>query len=273
VALAVVKDIVERERLKLTERGYDFACGAESWRGYPFRLEFSCTAPSARIEGEERASSGDLVAAALAYNPWHVILLLDGPTDVVLAGGHRIELTHSRIVGSIEVQDSRITSSSFRITGAGAAGLFTVDGLLLHWRHQPQRSWDIALSFNKLAVHTTAADDLAIAHGEMTGYIARDRRLNVDRVELRQGNVQYWGTGHIEIDDARRIAGELSTETNDLNGLLDIIEPHLLMNDQQKTNFRLALGLLGKNAKADVLARDGVLYIGPFKAAEMLPLY
>ena len=33
------------------------------------------------------------------------------------------------------------------------------------------------------------------------------------------------------------------------------------------------LGLLGNEAKAPLIAQDGVLYLGPFKVAELQPLY
>jgi len=273
IALTVVKVAVANERLRLAEQGFALACSDETWGGYPFRFEFACSHPRATVEGDEKMSSAELSAVALAYNPWHVILLLDGPTNLRRADGRTTKLTHSRIAGSIKLEDNRIASASFEIPGASAAGLFTVRGILFHWRQQAKRPLDIALSFDNLALRTTSDEDLAIGHGELIGNIAADRRLNVENLELSSGTVRYWGAGHVEVDEAGRISGQLSTETNNLNGLLDIIEPVLLMSDQQEANFRLALGLLGQNAKADVLARDGKLFIGPFKVADLVPLY
>ena len=45
------------------------------------------------------------------------------------------------------------------------------------------------------------------------------------------------------------------------------------MSDQQRAAFKTIMGLLGQQAEADIIARDGELYVGPFKIANLLPLY
>jgi hypothetical protein len=45
------------------------------------------------------------------------------------------------------------------------------------------------------------------------------------------------------------------------------------MNESDKAVLRTMLGLLGNEAKAPVIAKDGNLLIGPFKIADLVPLY
>ena len=41
----------------------------------------------------------------------------------------------------------------------------------------------------------------------------------------------------------------------------------------QVASLRKMLGLLGNESRADITARDGQLYVGPFKIADLIPLY
>ena len=52
-----------------------------------------------------------------------------------------------------------------------------------------------------------------------------------------------------------------------------MVGPHLDLSDGQLANLRTMLGLLGNAAKAPIIAKDGVLYLGPFKVADLRPLY
>jgi hypothetical protein len=100
-----------------------------------------------------------------------------------------------------------------------------------------------------------------------------ENTLKIDRIALEQGGVHYWGSGIVGLDAKNRPSGKLDTQTNDLDGLLRILGPHLQLTDEQKSGLRTMLGLLGSDARAPLIAQDGVFYIGPFRVADLPPLY
>ena len=107
----------------------------------------------------------------------------------------------------------------------------------------------------------------------VTPNIALDTKYTIDKFELQQGQLRYWGSGTLALDPSRRISGQIDTETNDIKALLGVVGPHLDLSDGQMANLRTMLGLLGNAAKASIIAKEGVLYLGPFKIAELKPLY
>lgn len=67
---------------KNREGGIEITCADAAWGGFPYRFELNCTSLSARGErgGIKLDFSGSAVrAVALAYNPMHLIVEIDGP--------------------------------------------------------------------------------------------------------------------------------------------------------------------------------------------------
>lgn len=271
-ALSYAKSRIAAEREALTARGYELVCAEEHWGGFPFRFEFTCTAPVAHLPSGETARSGNLLAVALAYKPWHLIALLDGPTTFERPGVQPIALEHGRIATSLRFDRNAVPTLSAEIPRPKISDMLSAAQVLVHARPRPDGNIDLALTVDDFNWITPTQERLAIAAAQAQGVLSAEPVMRFEKIDLRQGNVHYWGSGTVGLDAERRISGKLSTETNDLNGLLNIIEPHLLMPNDQKRNIRMVLGLLGQNAKADIVATGGELYIGPFKIADLLPL-
>jgi len=106
-----------------------------------------------------------------------------------------------------------------------------------------------------------AAADLGLAMGKL------------DKFDLKQGELRYWGSGTLSLDEQHRITGQIDTETNDVQKLLSVAGPQLGLSESKLANLRTMLGLLGSDAKAPIIAKDGVLYLGPFQVAELKPVY
>lgn len=273
VAMGIAKDRIASEREKLASRGVTLSCTEETWAGFPFRFEFNCSSPILKQNERAEARASDLLAVALAYNPWQIVFLIDGPTTV--AGGNTLPITaqHERIVASITLGKNYEPSLSSDIPKLAVPGLLTADRIMFHTRPETAGATGLAASVVKLNYQPEGRPPLLIDDGNMLGVLQQNTSIKVDKIELVQGTVRYWGSGSVSLDPERRLAGKLSTETNNLDGLLGILEPHFDMTDQEKAGFRAVLGLLGNEAKADIVAKDGQLFIGPFKAADLLPLY
>ena len=249
------------------------ACASESWGGYPFRFEFDCSSPVVSLASGLQVNSGNVLVVALAYNPSHLIALIDGPTAIDGLRGERRQFTHGRITASLRVQGGGEATASVELPGFSAEGVGSWNLIVAHARTAPEASIDIAMTANGLHIDTEADEDLVIDEGVLTGRIDATRVLDIEKVDLRRNQTSYSGKGTIGLDASRRLDGKLSTETNDLMGLLDILEPHLKMTDQERANLRMLMGLLGQTAKFDLAARDGALFVGPLKVTDLLPLY
>ena len=274
IAIGIAKERFADERKKLADRGITLDCTSETWGGFPFRFEFSCVSPAMKLENEAEAKASHLLAVALAYNPWQVVLLLDGPTTVAAGNVLPVSANHERIIASVTLGDNDAPSLSADVPKLDIPGLMTADRILIHTRPETDGRTGIAASVSKLNYQLSDNPPLAIDEGSLAGSLRQDDlTARIDKIELAYGAVRYWGSGDISLDQNRRLAGTLATETNDLDGLLAILEPHLEMTDQEKAGLRTVLGLLGNEAKADIIAKDGHLFLGPFKIADLLPIY
>jgi hypothetical protein len=273
VAIGIARETAAGERQKLAQRGISLQCGQEKWGGYPFRFEFHCTSPVLTFQERLETSSRNLQIVALAYNPWQMVALLDGPTLAIGRNLLPMSASHQRIVASLTIGRDNQPSLSVDIPKVAIAGLMTADRVMLHTRPEPDGATGVAGSITKLNYQPAGRPELLIDQADFVGTITGDNTLNVEKIELAQGTVRYWGTGEVTIDTGKRLSGKLSTETNDLDGLLAILEPRLDISAEQKDGLRNVLGLLGNEAKADIIAREGQLYIGPFKVADLIALY
>jgi hypothetical protein len=273
VAGGLVKARFAEERTRLAAQGLTLACAEESWGGFPFHFEFTCSTPVASLDGGGEIRSSRLLLAALAYAPWQVVALLDGPSTFSAPGAPPIQAEHQRAIAAVTFEGDGKARMSADIPALSIPGIGTAAKVMLHSRPAAAGGTDVAVSVTEGNYQPAGKPPLQISQGDFMGSLAPGAVLKVENVTLQNGNVRYWGTGTVGLDAGRRISGRLETETNDLDGLLKILEPHLQMSDQQATGLRSILGLLGNEAKAPLIAQDGVLYIGPFKLADLPPLH
>lgn len=274
VASSVARSTVAERRAELKAQGLTLDCTDEGWGGYPFRFEFSCSSPVLTIRNDASASASSLLVVALAYNPWQAVVMLDGPTTVAAVDLPPKQISHGRIIASATFDRSGDVQLSAEIPDLNIPGLLTSTRTMIHSRPSQSGIVELAASVTGFNYQPEGRPPLLVDQGDMQGTLLKDMKtFSVSKIDLSQGTTRYWGAGDVMLDSDHRIAGKLSTETNDIDGLMKLIEPHLEMSDQQKASLRMMLGLLGKQAKADIIARDGQLYIGPFKVADLIPLY
>lgn len=273
VASGTAKSRFEAERAKLADLDLTLTCTSEDWGGFPFHFEFTCTSPVVKLEDRAEVSSSKLLLTALAYAPWQIVALLDGPSTVIGRGIAPTRVGHQRAIAAFTFDKDWRLKLSAEIPALDVPDRGTASEVMVHARPAADGGLDIAMSAENVNYQPPGKAPLSISAGEMVATLAPDRSLKIERLALQKDAVRYWGSGKLALDTANRPSGKLDTETNDLNGLLAIIEPHLDLTDDKKSGLRTILSLLGNEAKAPVIARDGVLYIGPFKVTEIQPLF
>jgi len=273
IASGIAEDRLASERQKLAEQGVMLACTEEKWGGYPFRFEFSCTSPRITYAGNVEARSAKLLMVALAYMPWQVAALIDGPTVLSAPRLMPTEITHERALAAVAFDKSWQPSLSVEVRAVSVAALGKAEKVMLFTRPSASGGTDIALDGAGLSYLPEGKPPLLLDGGRIQGTLKRDQTFMLDKFELNQGPLRYWGSGVLALDAERRISGQIDTETNDLQALLAVAGPQLGMSEGKLANLRTMLGLLGDGAKAAIIAKDGVLYVGPFQVAELKPLY
>lgn len=272
VAIGLAQTEAAAQRIQLAQRGGELQCGAESWGGFPFRFDVTCSDATVRIAGA-KLQLATLRAVAQAYNPWHIVILAEGAARATLRDGRSWTSTHERAVASLRFGSAGTPRISVDIAGLHVGELLRSDTLQLHMRTEADQSRAFAVSARGVELTRPHHPPLPIASLEATATLSTGNLLTIQDIALTQDTVTYTGRGAIELDGQNRLSGTLHTETNDLEGLLALIEPQLEIDEEQRLGLRALLGLLGQSAKADIVAKQGELYIGPFKAANLLPLY
>ncbi|MDP1700831.1 MAG: DUF2125 domain-containing protein [Aestuariivirga sp.] len=237
IAFSGAKELIQAKRLEFAGQGMELICARESWGGFPFRFEFQCeTATLHFIHTEIQTTK--ILAIAQAYNPLHVIVLVDGPTSI-----DRTTVTHDRALISVKI-NTRL---------------------------------DLAADTTELTVIRPDNPPITVSSAELVGHTS-GQTLEISRLKISQGAVDFVATGTVSLDAQHRLAGKLSSQTNDLDGLMKSIEPFLALNEQDSTAIKNLVTLTGSDpktntTKADFVAREGALYWGLIKLVDLTPLY
>jgi hypothetical protein len=278
------KELIQAKRLEFAGKGMELACARESWGGFPFRFEFQCEIPSLQLtHGDEahKIRSTKILGIAQAYNPLHVILLVDGPTSI-----DRTTIIHERALISVTVSLSQDWDASLEAPNVNAQGLFTAAQLNVFARKIDGRL-DLAANTKELTVIQPDNSPIIVSSAELVGQtsasLLTERRLagqtlDISSLKISQGPVEFAATGTVSLDPQHRLAGRLSSQTNDIDGVMKFLEPILALNKEDSATIKNLVTLTGtdpatKTTKADFVAKDGALYWGLIKLADLTPLY
>lgn len=265
-------DAFTAHRAELAKQGFVLACAEEAWGGYPFRFEFSCAAPALGAPKGESLKGASLLAVAQAYNPRHVILLFDGPSEIV-ARGHGEKASHGRLIASFRLLSEGGAEASAELPGLSVEGRGSAELLQFFLRPSPEKGFDISLLGKGISHAGPGRPPLAIDRLQVTGRLAADGRLAISALELHAGDVGISGTGEVALDSLRRPTGRLDLATDNVTGLMALIEPRLHLGEQERGLVLGALSMLAMAGPVTVTAEDGVLRVGPAKVGDLLPLY
>lgn len=273
VGSSMVQSRFAEERLKLQEQGVSLRCTEEASGGFPFHFEFTCRSPVLTYGNVAEVKSSELLLTALAYAPWQVVALLDGPTTLTAQGIVPTTAQHQRAIAAITFGEGWKPKLSAEVPALSIPGLGSAAKLMLHTRPSASGGNDVAISAADAVYQPEGKPPLALNKAELLGTLLPDRSLKIDSIAFEQGQLRLSGIGTLALDEAHRLSGRIDTETNDAKALMALLGPHLQLTEEQKSGLSTMLGLLGSTAKAPLIAKDGVLYLGPFAVAELKPLY
>ncbi len=283
ITFNIAQQEVAARRTVLAAQGTTLACQDESWGGFPFRFEFACRAPvlDAAIQGHQVNLRGAaLLIVAQAYNPSRIVALLDGPTLIRPGDGSAFEARHDRAIASFRHTGEACGPFAIEIPALAVPGVVEASRLALHLRCLDGRA-DIAMNGQDLTLHGTVSGPVrldAASFVAKTDFPGSGLQAEILSAEIARNGVVVKGKGWLGLDPERRLAGNLATETNDIDGLLGEASRYHPLSEPDRAALKTLLGLIDgsaadKQAKADFIAKDGELYWGPFKLADLPPLY
>lgn len=275
IALGFARDRLSSERTRLSEQGYELTCSTEEWGGFPFRFEFSCQSPEFALADTVQLKSQAMLVVALAYAPWQVVTLIDGPTEILSRSGLAERIEHARAMAVFTAKAERKTDFSAEIRDITSPSLGNAERLMIHSRPSPQEEGeqDIAVTLANATYQLPGLPALELKGVNVLGTVGNGRSLTIRKAEVQSGKVILEGSGQLTLDAEHRITGEITATTNDTAAMLEVGAPYLGLSDQQKTQVLAVLGLLGSAAEIPIIAKNGQLYLGPFKVAELGSLY
>jgi hypothetical protein len=290
IAFTGAKELVLAKRQAFLNRGLQLNCTNESWGGFPFRFEFQCNAASLQFTDANETidfHSMKILAVAQAYNPLHILLLINGPSSV-----NGVELTHERALISMTVSSAGDLDMSSEATKVHAQGLFSADQLNFYCRKingkldlAARADQLVVLGPDNLVVPIAKAEIIAQTSASLLNqpspldYAAAIREpLEISSLKISQGLVDLSAQGKIILDPRHRLAGKLSSQTNDIDGLMKFIAPIFALKEEDRAAIKNLVSLTGTDpatntTKADFIAKDGALYWGLLKLADLKSLY
>ena len=275
--------------------GTDVACGRRGWGGYPFRVEYGCGAPAVSFAiggGRGKATSGVL---SLVIQPWnfsHVVGLLDGPSALEIPGSPPLTLTHGRAAASLKVA-GRTGQVALELPNPEIAGRFSARMITLNGRLRDDGFAEAAAEANGLAVTLPTGKSLSLSR--VTALVAAPARLleaanplraaagagdalEVKHIDIAGPGYDLGVSGILRVDRAGRLGGQLAVTTATLDGLLAALESEALVSREQLSMVRAAMMLMNVSKASGAVQvnaefRAGALYLGPFKVADVPPLF
>ncbi len=285
-------ELARTKRLELAGEGLQLSCANESWGGFPFRFEFECAAPSLQVisaDGTYHLDSAKLLAVAQAYNPLHVLLLISGPSSIGSAGTAPQPFAHEQALISVKLNRAGDFEISSEAANVGTPRLFSASQLRFFAR-KTKTGLELAATAEQLVVQNLDDSPMPISKAEFTaqtsasflnrpfGVPSQAKPLDIRSLKISQGQVDFSAQGSVFLDPQHRLAGKLSSETNNIDRLMELISPVLAIDKKDSATIKSLVSLTGsdpatKTTKADFIASEGALYWGPFKLAELAPLY
>jgi hypothetical protein len=284
IASGIVRDNFEGQLARLTREDIKLECKTTKWSGFPFRFERDCLGPVLTVKGDG-AEAGRLLFVMQAYMPNRAIALIDGPIH-----GSGFIIKHERAIASARFSGKTSWQATLEVPKLSATPYGSADRLLVSARDTGGDRLDIALD-------ATAAD-LLIESGSLLkldeasleasvprASIGRDllkalgrsgEKIGIETLRLKKGELIVSAKGEIGLDASGHVNGRLTTTTNRLDLLMAELKQNFGLTNKDTETLATMIGLLqpGKTTDVtlDLIAKDGKLYWGPVKLAELPPV-
>jgi hypothetical protein len=296
--------VIEEQLLILKEKGTDLACEDRKVGGYPFRLEVTCDAPVLERKGAPRLSAKELRSISMIWNPFFIILELDGPLMIEDKNQPPLRLEASTLRASINTDKGEVGRIS--ISSENAALFQHEDNLLLakaenveahtrkipdtnngdrdiifiaknaEWPDAPIRAqpFDAGFSATARAIEQHFTNALPKT---LNSWIQSEPKLDHIRLKIKNRRMTIDTTGTLDVERNGLINGRGTVAVAGLDALLQTLGPGLLPQGLGGAATALfaarPVTLDDQEAQAfDITIANGKLRMGPLLITEIPPV-
>jgi hypothetical protein len=270
IASGIVQANVADERAKLVEGGKILTCAHEAWGGYPFRFEVTCDRPKLELENGLAVQSVKLQALAQAYDPGHIIALLDGPTTLNIPSQPAVAISHDPVIGSYVASQAKGDIATVEFRNVVAAPFGTLTRAVVSLRKRSDDLQDFALDATGLTMTTGLNQTLAVDSLTVDATLADQTTFTLNSAKAIAGKLKATAQGSIMRDANNRPEGTVAITLSDPAEAALIAAQSFKLTPEQQSALTAALTLMG--GKANLVAKDGQLSLGPLPIATLPPL-
>ena len=270
-AFTAARTYADAERQRLAREGIVLACSGESWGGYPFRFEYNCGDPVIQIRDDMKAEAHTVTVIAQAYQPWHLVALIDGPTTLHSKNRTAILLTHERGLASLNLKTPDEPLFSVEFPKLTVNHVFRADDTLVSIRKRQAGVIDIAASAARITLTLAGKPPLELDQAAADTTLAPGNILTINSASAQRGTLTVTGTGTLRLDAQNRVQGRIDTQVSDTQALLDAASPYVNMTASERSVLIAMLAAMGQ--KAAFSAMNGEIYWGPVKIGNAAPLF
>ena len=292
---------VDHLKTRLAEKGQRFDCIDQATGGYPFRITFKCAQIGYLNERTRVAfDSGELRTAAQAYQPGKVIAELESPANLGLANGLNLATNWSSMRASLNANlqgldnFSMLGKSITAIPDGRQNDAFDIKELQIHGRHSEGETIQFALSSsgvkdvqNRWPVFD-AGTTIAI-HNAYSQLAKKPDLLSLARREGLKGDIESLNykpesggeldlSGPFTVTPNGIVSGTFTIKASDISSLLGALSKGMPGYANELQQLGSAVQLLGgksseRSFDLTLKAKEGVLYFGFIKVADIPPIY
>ena len=300
-------------RAELEHQGLALTCGSESHGGYPFRLSFTCNRANATGADGSHATAERIEALAQAWDPGHIIFLIDGPVSVKRADGALWKIAHVPAVASLVIRRRHTRAAlvaEHLVIDAPNGATFTAKRIELHMRMPAESpkgkiielpSADVAMEADTVdlaapglrpvrvdALETEATFSClplarpwpADLRDAARAAAAARSELTINRLTASADAVDVSASGKLGITPKGLPSGRISMQFNNIKLLFSRLAAHGVVAPKAADAAAGLVVLLttagaagGKPRPVDLVFKDGSIFWGPFRLASHGPLF
>ena len=292
IASAKIHNAYAEAEQRLRTRGISLSCTNAQWGGFPFRVERSCEEPRLSIDtaqGRIDVAASKLLMALQAYDPRHAIALLDGETTISGAASGKIK--HQRALASIVLGSDDSWQATLELPKVAIDEAVSADRLLVSARTPEGEDADFAVTAEKAALRFANGATLALDAADLVGslpkaalgqnigkyFAATGKSVVVTSLSMRQGELSLAGAGSVSVDRSGYLSGRIALRIKRIDLLFENVKAIAHLSEEDAHTAKIFVDLLQNgstdDSQIDLIAKDGKLYCGPFKVAELRPLF
>ncbi len=291
--------VIEKTKIKLTEKDRAFECTNQEINGYPFRISLNCD--DIRYTDDVSGitfKAGTLKSAAQAYQPNKAIVELQSPASLSFSNGEQFNTTWASMRSSLKIGLSGPDNISLQGKGLELNSTNNIDQTIniediqLHGRKIGEDNINLAFSLDKTRSQNKLwpafnLNTVFLLENSYQDMINRTGLIKLAKAKGLSGKIEKFQyaaleggaleiTGPAQVNAQGVLSGKFNVTVRDLPKLINALKQSFPQEQQKFQDISGAIALLGNagdEIKLPISIRNGTVSIGILPVAKLPPLF